>query len=114
MPSNNTYVILEGSRYTTLGFEKISKGWINFCNSPLTLNKIEWVEGSFEKVSSDMAWVGGIIIILMDEVKEKKFAVQFRSTFVLRKNVENQWQINHEHVSAPLENPYGIGDWLKK
>ena len=50
----------------------------------------------------------------MDEVKEKKFAVQFRSTFVLRKNVENQWQINHEHVSAPLENPYGIGDWLKK
>ena len=42
--SEETYVILEGPRYTTLGYEKIAKGWGDFCDSPLTLNKIEWVE----------------------------------------------------------------------
>ena len=111
--SEDTYVILEGPRYTTLGYEKIAKGWGDFCDSPLTLNKIEWVEGPFEETSTDMAWVGGMIVLTV-EVKGKEFAVQFRSTFVLRKNQENQWQIKHEHVSAPLQDPYGIGDWLKK
>jgi ketosteroid isomerase-like protein len=111
VPSEETYVILEGPRYTTLGFEKIAKGWGYFCNSPLTLNKIEWVEGPIEETSIDMAWVGGMIVLTV-EVKGKEFAVQFRSTFVLRKNEENNWQIKHEHVSAPLEDPYGIGDWL--
>jgi ketosteroid isomerase-like protein len=113
VPSEETYVILEGPRYTTLGFEKIAKGWGDFCNSPLTLNKIEWVEGPFEETSTDMAWVGGMIVLTV-EVKGKEFSVQFRSTFVLRNNEANQWQIKHEHVSAPLQDPYGIGDWLKK
>ena len=111
--SEETYVILEGPRYTTLGYEKIAKGWGDFCDSPLTLNKIEWVEGPFEETSSDMAWVGGMIVLTV-EVKGKEFAVQFRSTFVLRKNESGIWQIKHEHVSAPLQDPYGIGDWLKK
>ena len=113
VPSEETYVILEGPRYTTLGYEKIAKGWGDFCDSLLTLNKIEWVEGPFEETSTDMAWVGGMIVLTV-EVKGKEFVVQFRSTFVLRKNQENQWQIKHEHVSAPLQDPYGIGDWLKK
>ena len=113
VPSEETYVILEGPRYTTLGYEKIVKGWGDFCDSLLTLNKIEWVEGPFEETSTDMAWVGGMIVLTV-EVKGKEFAVQFRSTFVLRKNQQNQWQIKHEHVSAPLQDPYGIGDWLKK
>jgi ketosteroid isomerase-like protein len=111
--SEETYVILEGPRYTTLGFEKIAKGWGDFCDSPLTLNKIEWVEGPFEETSADMSWVGGMIVLTV-EVKGKEFSVQFRSTFVLRKNEAYQWQIKHEHVSAPLQDPYGIGDWLKK
>ena len=111
--SEETYVILEGPRYTTLGYEKIAKGWGDFCDSPLTLNKIEWVEGPFEETSTDMAWVGGMIVLTV-EVKGKEFAVQFRSTFVLRKIESDIWQIEHEHVSAPLQDPYGIGDWLKK
>ena len=113
VPSEETYVILEGPRYTTLGYEKIAKGWGDFCDSALTLNKIEWIEGPFEETSTDMAWVGGMIVLTV-EVKGKEFAVQFRSTFVLRKNQENKWQIKHEHVSAPLQDPYGIGDWLKQ
>ena len=111
--SEETYVILEGPRYTTLGYEKIAKGWGDFCDSPLTLNKIEWVEGPFEETSTDMAWVGGMIVLTV-EVKGKEFSVQFRSTFVLRKNESNIWQIKHEHVSAPQQDPYGIGVWLKK
>jgi hypothetical protein len=113
VPSEETYVILEGPRYTTLGFEKIAKGWGDFCDSPLTLNKIEWVEGPFEETTEGMSYVAGMIVLTV-EVKEKEFSVQFRSTFVLLKNEENVWQIKHEHVSAPLADPYGIGDWLKK
>jgi ketosteroid isomerase-like protein len=113
VPSEETYVILEGPRYTTLGFEKIAKGWGDFCDSPLTLNKIEWVEGPFEETSERMSYVAGMIVLTV-EVKGKEFSVQFRSTFVLLKNEENVWQIKHEHVSAPLADPYGIGDWLKK
>jgi ketosteroid isomerase-like protein len=113
VPSEETYVILEGPRYTTLGFEKIAKGWGDFCDSPLTLNKIEWVEGPFEETSGRMSYVAGMIVLTV-EVKEKEFSVKFRSTFVLLKNEENLWQIKHEHVSAPLADPYGIGDWLKK
>jgi hypothetical protein len=25
-----------------------------------------------------------------------------------------RWLIRHEHVSGALQDPYGIGDWLKK
>lgn len=53
------------------------------------------------------------MIGLTVEVKGKGFTFQFRLTFILRKNVINIWQIKHEHVSAPLESPYGISDWLK-
>ena len=72
-----------------------------------------WVEGPFEETSLDMAWVEGMIVSTF-EVKGKGFTFQFSLTFILRKNVLNIWQIKHEHVSAPLEGPYGIGDWLKK
>ena len=111
--SESTYVVLEGPRYTTLGYENIAKGWGDFCNSPLSLKSIVLTEGPFEEASSDMAWVGGQIVLTV-VVAEKEFSVQFRATFVLRKNAENQWQIRHEHVSGPLQDPYGIGDWLKK
>ena len=111
--SENTYVVLEGPRYTTLGYTKIAKGWADFCDSALLLKSIVWVEGPFEETSEDMAWIGGQVVLTV-EVKQKSFEVQFRATFVLRKNDKNLWQIKHEHVSGPLEDPYGIGDWLKK
>ena len=71
-----------------------------------------WVEGPFGETSLHMAWVEGMIGLTV-EVKGKGFTFQFRLTFILRKNVINIWQIKHEHVSAPLESPYGISDWLK-
>lgn len=113
VPSEDTYVVLEGPRYTTLGYTKIAKGWVDFCESPLMLKEIKWVEGPFEETSHDMAWIGGQIVLVV-EVKQKTFEVQFRATFVLRKNNKSLWQIKHEHVSGPLADPYGIGDWLKR
>lgn len=113
VPSEQTYVVLEGPRYTTLGYSNIAKGWGDFCASPLSLQSIEWIEGPFEEATTDMAWVAGQIMLTV-EVKQKPFSVQFRATFVLLKNNLDVWQIKHEHVSGPLSDPYGIGDWLKK
>ncbi|MCS7019943.1 MAG: nuclear transport factor 2 family protein [Cytophagales bacterium] len=113
VPSEHTYVILEGPRYTTLGYEQIAKGWADFCHSPLSLRAIEWIEGPFCETEGNMAWIGGIILLTV-QVQERNFTVKFRATFVMRQNQQGQWQIKHEHVSAPMADPYGIGDWLKK
>lgn len=113
IPNEDTYVILEGPRYATLGFSKISKGWFDFCNSGLSLEKIEWVEGPFSEESTDMAWIGGQIVLTVG-LNGQSFTRQFRASFVLRKDADGAWKIRHEHVSGPLEDPYGIGDWLKK
>lgn len=113
VPSPTTYVVLEGPRYTTLGYDKIALGWSDFCSSPLSLSSIQWVEGPFEEMSTDMAWVAGQIILTV-QTNGKSFAVKFRATFVLRQGATQAWQIRHEHVSGPLPDPYGIGDWLKK
>ncbi len=113
IPDEKTYVVLEGPRYTTLGYENIAKGWTDFCASALHLKSIEWIEGPFEETSADMSWVGGQMILTIS-INEKMFSVQFRGTFVLRKNEHEDWAIRHEHVSGPLTDPYGIGDWLKK
>jgi ketosteroid isomerase-like protein len=110
-----TYVVLEGPRLTTLGYSKIAKGWADFCQSGLTLEAIDWLEGPFEEISKgmDMAWVGGVIRLRV-QVAGRDFEQTFRSTFVLTGDGAGQWLIRHEHVSGALADPYGIGDWLKK
>ena len=110
-PSEDTYVVLEGPRLTTRGFEKISKGWTDFCSSPLSLTKITWIEGPLWEAQEGMAWLSGVVTLAV-QVQEKLFERTFRASFVLVKYQDN-WKIKHEHVSAALEDPYGIGDWLK-
>ena len=110
--SEELYVILEGPRLSNRGHANISKGWKDFCDSGLTLESIRWTEGPYEDIEGNMSWVGGIIELSIS-VQERIFTQTFRSTFVLRK-VGETWRIIHEHVSAALEDPYGIGDWLKK
>jgi ketosteroid isomerase-like protein len=111
-PSEETYVILEGPRLTTTGYEKIKKGWTDFCASSLQLISISWVEGPFAEETSNMAFVAGIITLKV-ATNEKTFENTFRSTFVLVPH-EGEWKIKHEHVSIAHPDPYGIGDWLKK
>ncbi|MCU0426338.1 MAG: nuclear transport factor 2 family protein [Candidatus Kapabacteria bacterium] len=109
----DTYVFVEGPRYSTLGTENIFKGWRDFNAAPMALESITWTEGPYSEESGSMAWVAGILQLRVN-VKGKVFEQTFRATFVLRKNAEEMWQIRQEHVSAPLPDPYGIGDWLKK
>jgi len=109
--SEQTYVILEGPRFSTLGSTQIFKGWKDFSASPINLQSMTWVEGPIEEINGTMGWVGGITDIAI-LVGDKEFTTRFRCTFVMSL-VEDDWKIKHEHVSAPLEDPYGIGDWLK-
>jgi ketosteroid isomerase-like protein len=110
-PSEETYVILEGPRLTTIGFKKIKKGWTDFCASNLKLISINWMEGPFVEEAATMAWVAGIISLKVS-INDTAFENIFRSTFVLIKQ-EDDWKIKHEHVSLVHADPYGIGDWLK-
>lgn len=110
-PAEQTYVVLEGPRLTTIGFEKISKGWTDFCVSPITLESINWTEGPFTEVQDNMAWVAGIVQLKV-KIGNNYLENTFRSTFVLVLH-NNKWKIQHEHVSVAHPNPYGIGDWLK-
>ena len=112
VPSEDTYVILEGPRLTTKGYEKIKTGWTDFCTSRLQLLSIKWIEGPFVEEVDTMAWVAGIIQLKV-QVKETQFENVFRASFVLLLQ-EGTWKIKHEHVSVVHPDPYGIGDWLKK
>ena len=111
VPSEDTYVILEGPRLTTKGFEKISKGWKDFCLSPIQLKTIQWTEGPFAEASDSMAWVSGIIHLSV-QINDHIFENVFRASFVLTK-AGDEWKIKHEHVSVVHPDPYGIGDWSK-
>lgn len=111
VPDATTYVVLEGPRLTTTGFDKIQKGWTDFCNSSLSLLSIEWIEGPFTDQHETMSWVAGIIRLKI-KVQEKEFENIFRSSFVLVKH-EGNFKIKHEHVSIVHPDPYGIGDWLQ-
>ncbi len=113
LPDQDTYVFVEGPRYSTIGYSNICKGWQDFCDAELKLEKIEWVEGPFNEESGHLAWVGGMVLLTV-AVKGQLIQRTFRATYVLQKNEVGHWQIRHEHVSAPLDDPYGIGDWLKK
>lgn len=109
-----TYVVLEGPRLTTLGFANIQKGWLDFCDSNLTMDKIEWLEGPFAEAETKLAWLGGVIKLTVSVGEEKTFEQTFRASFVLKKDAKtNNWLIRHEHISGALADPYGIGDWLK-
>jgi ketosteroid isomerase-like protein len=108
----DTYVVLEGPRLTSKGYTKISKGWGDFCMSPIQLISIDWTEGPFAEETAEMAWVSGIIRLQV-QISDRTFDNIFRASFVLVRK-EHQWQIHHEHVSVVHPDPYGIGDWLKQ
>lgn len=110
--SEDLYVILEGPRLSNRGHANISKGWADFCDTKLRLESIKWTEGPLVETHDTMAWLGGIVVLEI-AVDEKRFSQTFRASFVLIKQ-GGEWKIKHEHVSAALEDPYGIGDWLKE
>jgi len=65
------------------------------------------------RIVGEMGFVAGIVELEV-QIKDKLTAIKFRGTFVLEKDSNENWKIIHEHFSQPAEDPYGIGDWLKK
>ncbi len=112
LASEATYVILEGPRLATKGFEKIASGWSDFCKSSIELSSIEWLEGPFVFDFSDSTTLAGVIRLTGKISPEKTFDNTFRASFLLEKNGED-YKIVHEHVSGALNDPYGIGDWKR-
>jgi len=107
-----TYVVLEGPRLTSKGYTKVSKGWSDFCLSPIQLNCVDWVEGPYAEQSAEMSWVSGVIRLQV-QISNQTFYNIFRASFVLVRKAD-QWLIHHEHISIVHPDPYGIGDWLKQ
>ncbi len=111
--SPDTYVFVEGPRWSTLGFEKISAGWNGYVDSPIKVKDIRFVEGPKGRVTKNMAWIGHIINMIID-INGVEKEIRFRGTFVIGKNNDGGWKIEHEHFSQPAPDPYGTGDWLPK
>ena len=77
------------------------------------MKSCEWVENLRSKVVGKMGFVAGIAELNV-EINGVLKTIRFRGTFVLEEESEGIWRVVHEHFSQPAENPYGIGDWLKK
>ena len=111
--SQDLLVFVEGPRWATISFEKVAKGWRDFCDSAISVKSCEWIENLESKVFTDSGFVAGIVEMKVEINGELK-TIRFRGTFNFQKEADGNWRVIHEHFSQPAENPYGIGDWLKK
>lgn len=107
----DTYVFVEGPRWSTTGIDRIDTGWRAYVDAPMAMMDFTWVEGPHAGVSDSMAWHAGIVDIDM-QIGATQTRVRFRATHVLRRGADGEWRIEHEHFSQPAADPYGIGDWL--
>ena len=106
-------VFVEGPRWATLSFERVSKGWRDFVDSPISVKSCEWIENLESKIIGEMGFVGGIVEMNVEINGELK-TIRFRGTFIFQLESDGKWRVIHEHFSQPAADPYGIGDWLKK
>jgi ketosteroid isomerase-like protein len=110
---DDVLVFLEGPRWQTVGHERIARGWRAFGRSPMRVRSIEWLDGPHGRVGSDLAWLGGTIELRFGVGDDPEVrSITFRATHVLMRETDGRWRIVHEHVSQPLADPYGFGDWL--
>jgi len=111
--SEELLVFVEGPRWETHGYENVAKGWRDFIGSEISMVRCAWLPGVRSKKIGEMGFVAGIVELEV-KIKDQFSAIKFRGTFVLEKESDGIWRIVHEHFSQPAEDPYGIGDWLKK
>jgi tRNA A58 N-methylase Trm61 len=83
-----------------------------FVGSSGQVHAFEASQSTFDKLSTvcKIANYPQITLNHLDVADQEKI-LKLRGTWVLRLGHDGQWRIMHEHVSAPLENPYGTGDW---
>lgn len=110
-PSDDTYVFLEGPRWSTKTGARVATGWEAFVDSPIRMRSHEWVEGPFAVIEGTMGWIAGIIDLTV-RAGDRELRIRLRGTYVLREYRPGEWGIVHEHFSQPLADPYGLGDWL--
>jgi ketosteroid isomerase-like protein len=110
-PSDDTYVFLEGPRWSTKTGERVAFGWEAFLNSPIRMVSHSWSEGPFAVVEGSMAWIAGVVDLSV-RVGDRDMNIRLRGTYVLREHQPGTWGIVHEHFSQPLADPYAMGDWL--
>lgn len=110
--SEDLLVFVEGPRWRTLGFSMVSKGWTDFMDSAIKVEKAEWVEDLRSHVEGGMGFVAGVSELTV-EIAGRVQKIRFRGTFVFRQEEDGEWRAVHEHFSQPAADPYGVGDWLK-
>lgn len=111
--TNDLLVFIEGPRWATLSYKNVEKGWRDFVDADISVQECNWIEHLKSKVVGNMGFLAGIVELKTTIAGQKK-TIKFRSTFVFEKNEDGEWKVIHEHFSQPAEDPYGIGDWLKK
>ncbi len=110
-PSDDTYVFLEGPRWSTKTGERVAFGWNAFVDSPIRMVSKKWVEGPFSQVEGTLGWIAGILDLDVD-AGTRRITIRLRGSYVLREHAPGVWGIVHEHFSQPMPDPYGLGDWL--
>ena len=110
-PSPDTYIFVEGPRWTNKGGERIHKGWRDYFNAPIKLLEWRWTEGPEVFESDTLALVCGVVEYQFEGAGQPR-PLAMRMTWAMRLNDDGVWRIVHEHGSQPLEDPYGTGDWL--
>lgn len=106
----DTYVFLEGPRWTNTGGDRIHEGWRKYFEAPIRLAEWAWVEGPVVQEADRLALVCGVIDFVF-ETDGRRRDMRMRMTWVLRPGPDGVWRIVHEHGSQPLADPYGTGDW---
>jgi ketosteroid isomerase-like protein len=109
-PGEETYVFVEGPRWTNRGGDSIYAGWRAYFASPIRLRSWRWADGPYVHESGQLAVVIGVVDCDF-EVAGADRPLRMRMTWALRHR-EHTWRIVHEHGSQPLPDPYGTGDWL--
>ncbi len=108
--SDELYVFLEGPRWSSRTYDSVSTGWTSWINANIHITKHEWIEGPVEVTGGGLASVQGMMNLHTVSPAQTKI-IKARGTWVLREGADGEWRIVHEHVSAPMEDPYGTGDW---
>lgn len=110
-PSPETYVFVEGPRWTNRDGAKIAQGWRDYFEAPIRLLDWRWTDGPDVFESGDLAVVCGCIEYQFEGAGQPR-PLPMRMTWVVRRLEDGVWRIVHEHGSQPLADPYGTGDWL--
>lgn len=103
--ADSTYVMLEGPGLSRREYKQIKRDWHDFIKSDVELESVEWMEGPYAEENRSTAWAAGVVRV-RGKVKRKSFDQVFRASFVFRRK-RRRWLIQHQHISAVLNDPYG-------